>query len=647
MCGFTGFLTFSQQTHQQLEAIVSKMNDTLISRGPDSAGTWVDARQGVALGHRRLAIQDLSPAGHQPMLSASGRYVMAFNGEIYNHLELRNTLALNAVYNWNGHSDTETILACIEAWGLEVTLSKLTGMFAIALWDKETAQLSICRDRLGEKPLYYGFQNKQFIFGSELKALKQHPGFIGDIDRNALALYLQHLCVPAPYSIYQDINKVLPGELVTVNNDGSIDKLMYWQGEQVACMGIQSQFQGTAKQAVDKLEECMLSAVGKQMLADVPLGAFLSGGVDSSSIVALMQAQSDKPIKTFTIGFNEAGYNEAEHAKLVAGHLGTEHTELYIDTHQAQDLIPSLPRFYDEPFADSSQLPTLLISQLASQHVTVALSGDGGDELFAGYNRHKTAHKVLPKLAHLPVNIRKFIAKGLISLSPMQWEQLQKVLPKKYQQSLLGDKVQKAASVIGSTNRNELYQGLVSIWPAAHHVVIGASGVESRSFMLAEKLTELSDTELMMALDMLTYMPDDILTKVDRASMAYSLETRVPFLDHHLVEFAWKLPLKYKLRDGQSKWALRQVLYRHVPNELIDRPKMGFAVPIAEWLRGPLRNWAESLLDEKRLAIEGYFDPQIIRETWQLHLSGKRNCQHQLWAILMFQQWLEQEKPTC
>lgn len=659
MCGLVGFLGAAAGLGSG-ENLLRSMSDTLIHRGPDDGGVWCDSEQRIGLGHRRLAIVDLSPAGHQPMVSASGRYVIAFNGEIYNHLKLRDelevltpTLALpleggGNVVRWRGHSDTETLLAGIEVWGLEATLKKSIGMFAIALWDRQTSILTLARDRMGEKPLYYGWQGsgneRVFLFGSELKALKAHPAFSADIDRGALCLLLRHNYIPAPYSIYQGIAKLEPGCLLTVSLAQPEPKIIkYWDAVAVARAGVTQPFVGTPDEAVDALEVLAKDAVRQQMMADVPLGAFLSGGIDSSTVVALMQTQSSRPVKTFTIGFNEAGYNEAVHAKAVARHLGTEHTELYVSPQQAMEVIPRLPSLYCEPFADSSQIPTFLVSQLAKQHVTVSLSGDAGDELFCGYNRYQLTNKLWSKLSVAPAPLRALIAKGITSIAPDKWDNLARFIPSAARYSSLGDKLHKGAGVLASHTVDELYLGMVSHLRNPSEWVVDSYEPATHLTGLRPDLEGLSSVERMMVLDTISYLPDDILVKVDRAAMGVSLESRVPFLDHRIVEFAWGLPLSYKLREGQTKWPLRQVLYRHVPRELIDRPKMGFGVPLHDWLRGPLRDWAENLLDEVRLRNEGYFHPAPIRRMWAEHLSGKRNWMAHLWNVLMFQAWLEKQ----
>jgi len=652
MCGLVGFLggDFNQRDEVVL---LRQMADAIVNRGPDDVGYWSDADQLICLGHRRLSVMDLSSAGHQPMVAASGRYVIAFNGEIYNHLDCRVALAAaGSSIDWRGHSDTETLLAGFDAWGILETVERCIGMFAFAVWDKHTCTLTLGRDRVGEKPLYYGWQGREkqavFLFGSELKALKAHATFAAGIDRNALCLLMRHNYIPAPYSIYQGIAKLEAGCLLTVSLAQPEPKLVrYWSAAAVAVTGCGVPFAGTPAQAVGALEVLLKSAVQQQMMADVPLGAFLSGGVDSSTVVALMQAQSRRPVKTFTIGFNEEGYNEAVHAKAVAKHLGTDHTELYVSPQQALDVIPRLPALYCEPFSDSSQIPTFLVSQLARQQVTVSLSGDAGDELFCGYNRYVLASKLWKKLSVLPAGSRRLAARGLTGFSPSRWNSLlgplQGLMPGSLRQANLGDKLHKAAGVLASGDLDALYLGLVSHWEDPASVVIGGTEPPTLLTGNAPKLDGLDDIQRMMALDMLTYLPDDILAKVDRAGMGVSLEGRVPFLDHRVVEFAWTLPQSMKLRDGVGKWVLRQVLYRHVPKELIERPKMGFGVPIGDWLRGPLRDWAENLLDEPRLQREGYFNPGPIRQKWAEHLSGARNWQYHLWNVLMFQAWLAEQ----
>ncbi|OWW18564.1 asparagine synthase (glutamine-hydrolyzing) [Noviherbaspirillum denitrificans] len=653
MCGIAGFLS-GVPLHSEGEGIafVKRMSAAIQHRGPDDSGWWQDGVHPLFLGHRRLSIVDLSPAGHQPMHSSSGRYVIVFNGEIYNHLSLRERMESEGrAPDWRGHADTETLLAGFDAWGIQSTVEQAIGMFAFAVWDRQERVLTLCRDRLGEKPLYYGWQRQgrhhAFLFGSELKALRAHPAFEGTINRGALSLLLRYNYVPAPYSIYEGIAKLPPGCLLAMSPDSRETKLtQYWSGTQAAGQGVANPFTDSPEQAVDALENLLKDAVRRQMMADVPLGAFLSGGIDSTTIVALMQSQSSRPVKTFSIGFHEEEFNEAERAKAVARHLGTDHTELYVTADQAMRVIPSLPALYDEPFSDSSQIPTYLVAQLARRHVTVSLSGDAGDELFCGYNRYQVTATLWNKIAAGPLALRKLAASGLTSVSPQTWNSLARsvsgLIPRSMRFANVGDKLHKGAEVLGSDSVDALYLKLASHWHDPAAVVLGGSEPPALLTRDAHTVAGLDSVQRMMLLDMLTYLPDDILVKVDRAAMAVSLETRVPYLDHRVVEFAWSLPQSVKLRDGQTKWVLRQVLQRHVPEALVSQPKMGFGVPIGAWLRGPLRAWAESLLDESRLRREGFFDPAPIRQMWNEHLAGKPR-QFYLWDVLMFQSWLEHQ----
>ncbi len=650
MCGFIGFLG-GKALHGALgeEAVIQRMADSILHRGPDDVGYWCDVDQHVSLGHRRLAVVDLSPAGHQPMHSASGRYVIAYNGEVYNFPALRLKLE-HLGQRFRGHSDTEVVLAAIDAWGLEGAITQFVGMFAFALWDCRERRLSLVRDRLGIKPLYYGRVNGAFVFGSELKAIRAFPGFKQPVDRGALALLMRHNYVPAPYSIYQDIYKLSPGHILTLDrNDpaGKPEINAYWSAKEVAEAGVASPFEGSDSEAIEALDGLLRDAVGSRMVSDVPLGAFLSGGYDSSLVVAQMQAQSSRPVRTFSIGFHEKQYNEANHAKAVAVHLGTDHTELYVTSKEAMDVIPRLPTLYDEPFSDSSQIPAFLVSQLARQHVTVSLSGDGGDELFSGYNRYFWGRSIWNRIGWLPIGTRKLMCTALTAVSPERWDRvfdhLSPILPSMVKQRMPGDRLHKLAEILRASSPDAMYHTLISHWKDPASMILCAK--EPKTVLTdRSRWANLEDfTQRMMYLDTVSYLPDDILVKVDRASMGVSLEARVPLLDHRIVEFAWRLPLSMKLRDGQGKWILRQVLYKYVPRKLVDRPKMGFGVPIDSWLRGPLRDWAESLLDEKRLLHEGFFKPQPIRQLWAEHLSGKRNWQYHLWDVLMFQAWLENQ----
>jgi asparagine synthase (glutamine-hydrolysing) len=649
MCGIVGMLG-SHALHETIgyKELLLQMANTVIHRGPDDAGYWFDVNERIGLAHRRLSVVDLSPAGHQPMVSASGRFVIVFNGEIYNHLSIRTELEkLGQEPVWLGRSDTETLLAGFEAWGVEATLKKSIGMFAIALWDCALNTLTLVRDRIGEKPLYYGWQGssdtKVFLFGSELKALKAHPAFVASVDRGALCLFLRHNYIPAPYSIYEGISKLEPGCLLTISLGQPKPKIIkYWDIVEVARTGVAKPFSGTAVEAVDSLEMLAKDAIRQQIMTDVPLGAFLSGGVDSSTVVALMQAQSSQSVKTFTIGFNEQDYNEAAHAKAVARHLGTDHNELYVTPEQAVDVIYRLPQLYSEPFADSSQIPTFLLSQLAREHVTVSLSGDAGDELFCGYSRYQSAQKQWKKIALVPKPLRSLLSKSITAMSPSTLDRLAEFIPGEERFTAIGDKLNRGSKVLACGAVEDLYIRVISHLHSPSDWVIGGQEPPTHLTGHRPNLDGIDAVQRMMALDMVSYLPDDILVKVDRASMGASLEGRVPFLDHRIVEFAWSLPLTLKLRDGQTKWPLRQVLYRHVPRMLIDRPKMGFGVPLREWLRGPLREWAESLLDEVRLKREGYFNSDLIRRKWVEHLAEQHDWASQLWNVLMFQAWLEE-----
>jgi asparagine synthase (glutamine-hydrolysing) len=640
MCGVAGFLGRKIDGSVDLAA---RMASALHQRGPDNSDVWVDDVSGIALAHSRLAILDLSPSGHQPMASATGRFTLTFNGEIYNHLEIRSRIS---DYAWRGHSDTESLLSAFERWGIEATLESISGMFAFALWDHEKRVLTLARDRMGEKPLYYGWQGNTFLFGSELKSLKVHPAFNAEINRDALTLLLRHNAIPSPHSIYKNIHKLPPGTFLQIQlGRKDAQPKAYWSTRAAVASGQRNPFVGNDREALYELERLLGQAVAGQMIADVPLGAFLSGGVDSSAVVALMQAQSARPVRTFTIGFHEAGYNEAEHARAVAAHLGTEHTELYVTAEQAMAVIPRLPQLYDEPFADSSQIPTFLVSELARRHVTVSLSGDGGDELFGGYNRYFWAVNIWKRIGWAPLPLRAALAGALTMLPPAAWNSafsgLARFLPAGWRYANPGDKLHKLAEILAVRSPEEIYLGLVSHWKRPAEVVLGAH--EPATILTDPKQwADLPDFESrMMYLDQMTYLPDDILTKVDRAAMGVSLETRVPMLDHRVVEFAWSLPLSMKIRHGQGKWLLRQLLYQYVPSRLIERPKMGFGIPVDVWLRGPLKDWAEGLLDENRLRREGYFHPGPIRQKWAEHLAGRRNWSYYLWDVLMFQAWLE------
>jgi len=650
MCGIGGIIeTRAQHGRKELEPLVAQMMGMLHHRGPDDTGIWADAAAGIALGHRRLSILDLSPLGHQPMQSGCGRYVTSFNGEIYNYIALREELE-RLGHRFRGHSDTEVMLSALSQWGLESAVTHFNGMFAIAVWDRETRRLHLVRDRMGEKPLYYGWIGTAFVFASELKALRVHPHFHGAIDRGAVALFMRHNYIPAPYSIYAGVAKVMPGTIVTITPDPAAPPLVhtYWSVAAAADRGCAEPFTGTATEAITCLDDLLRNAVSLRMTGDVPLGALLSGGVDSSTIVALMQAQSIRPVQTFSIGFHEAAYNEAHHAKAVADYLGTAHTELYVSPSEAMAVIPKLATLYDEPFADSSQIPTYLVSELTRRRVTVALSGDGGDELFGGYDRYFLVANLWRKIGPVPLSLRQCVARGLGKVSPKIWSALSRgassLLPNRLRFGNPEEHRKTLTDILSVESLESLYQMIVSHWKSPTSVVLGSTELPTALTDHSRWARGSNVFDRMMFLDMLTYLPDDILAKVDRASMAVSLEARVPFLDHRVVEFAWRLPLSRKVHQGQGKWILRRILERYVPSSLLDRPKMGFGVPIDSWLRGPLKEWAEELLDEKRLRDDAIFDPTPIRQKWREHLAGTRDWQYYLWDVLMFQVWLEKDR---
>ncbi len=646
MCGITGCIEPGLRREEWEERLRS-MSSCMRHRGPDAEGIWYDEKVGIGLGHRRLSIIDLSETGAQPMHSQDGRFTIVYNGEIYNFEEQRAELERRN-YSFRGTSDTEVVLNAIREWGVREALDRFNGMFAFGVWDRRGEQLHLVRDRIGIKPLYYGWVNRAFVFGSELKSFRKVEGFDNRVDRSALAGYMRYKYVPNPQAIYENIKKLPPGCLISIRPEEVQvrevpEPTSYWSLEEVAKSGQKNLFPGTDQEAVDRLDKLLRDAISGRMIADVPLGAFLSGGIDSSTVVALMQAQRSDSVKTFSIGFHAEDYNEATHAKEVAKHLGTDHTELYVSPEEAMDVIPKLPSLYDEPFADSSQIPTYLVSKLARQKVKVSLSGDGGDELFGGYNRYFRAQRIWNRIGWLPSAIRGGIAEGLKSLSSKTWRTFYQggapMLPKSLDIKHPGEKAYKIADALQGT-RESLYQRLISHWDPAEVVRKESESQRGVRSVVPDAVQEYPHQ--MMYQDTLTYLPDDILVKVDRASMGVSLESRVPLLDHRVVEFAWRLPLRTKVRNGMGKWVLRQVLYKYVPEQIMDRPKMGFGVPVGKWLRGPLRDWAEALLDRSRLEEEGYFKPGPIRELWEKHLAGQRNAQYRLWDVLMFQAWLEE-----
>ena len=642
MCGIAGFIDCKASDIQKRENIAHSMGEAMYRRGPDGGDIWVSSDHGIAFSHRRLSIIDLSSAGQQPMTSSCGRFVLVYNGEIYNAADIRPKIIAQKGTNFKGHSDTEVLLEAIATWGLEDTLDQLIGMFVFALWDKREKRLTLCRDRLGIKPLYWSYNNGSLIFGSILKALKIHPNCPKQIDHDAVASYLRFNYIPAPQSIYKDVNKLLPGQLLTFDLEGDKTPHLstYWNLEDAVSRGQQKPFSGTDEDAINTLENLLEDAVGKRMISDVPFGAFLSGGIDSSIVAALMQKQSSSPVNTFSIGFEDQGYNEAQHAAEVAKHLGTNHTELYVTPTEARDVIPHLPDIYDEPFADSSQIPTYLVSKLTRKHVTVALSGDGGDELFGGYRRHITAHQYGDRINNIPNALRSLSSCAIRSLSPQTWNKIFQIIPTSRRPSHPGDTLYKLASVLGEDS-DGYYRTLVSNWQNPDSLLL--KGREHKGLIWNSELNKSipNAVDRMQYLDTLTYLPDDILTKVDRASMAASLEARVPILDHRIVEFSWSLPQHMKIRNGQGKWLLRKILDKHVPKQLIDRPKMGFGVPIDSWLRGPLKEWANDLLSVHALKEQGLLEPESVQQKLKEHMAGSHNWQHQLWNVLMLQSWLK------
>lgn len=650
MCGIAGI--WNVNSNLNLDKTIRLMTDKIEYRGPDDQGHWIDESANLALGHRRLSIVDLTEAGHQPMHSHSERWVIVYNGEVYNFSDIRKEIIETSrlkgtEITFRGTCDTEVILEAVELFGLEAAVKKMVGMFAIALYDRKEKILYLFRDRMGEKPLYYGTIGGAFVFASELKSLYSIPGFSNKIDRNALALYFRYNCVPAPFTIYQNLYKLEPGCFLKISNPfGKLpEPTRYWSV--FDC--IQNSGKNDERSEADIIKETerlMRNSISQQMIADVPVGAFLSGGIDSSLVVALMQDINSTPVNTFSIGFYEKGYNEAEEAQKVAAHLKTNHTELYVTAKQAMDVIPAIPRIYDEPFADSSQIPTYLVSKLAKSKVTVCLSGDAGDELFGGYNRYFLANNIWSKTSIIPRSGRKMLAKA-IKLTPSEtintgYRKFSSILPAQFRYQMMGDKLHKLADILAEPDMQGVYRGLVSHCKQPEKFVLDS--MEPQTVLADRRIQKIfsDDTAMMMGLDQVTYLPDDILVKVDRAAMAVSLETRVPLLDFRLVEHAVNIPTSMKIKDGKTKWPMREILYKYVPKELIERPKMGFGIPVGEWLTGDLREWAEDLLDENRLRSEGYLNAGMVRKLWEDHVGGKYNWQYPLWDILMFEMWLSE-----
>jgi asparagine synthase (glutamine-hydrolysing) len=652
VCGISGLFDPARSTGTDVLATqAADMAATLVHRGPDDHGLWVDGDAGVALSHRRLSVVDLSPLGHQPMVSGDGRWTIVYNGEVYNAGDLRDRLGSEGMA-FRGTSDTEVLLGAVQAWGVTRAFEAGEGMFAVALWDRRERQLHLVRDRFGEKPLYYGWVGGSLAFASELKAIAVLPGFTPELDRGAVALYLRHNCVPGVHSIYQGIRKLAPGTLVTFSSTDRAGVLPapvpYWSARTAVEDALAHPLSGSPEELTDRLEAVLTRSVADRMVADVPVGAFLSGGIDSSVVVALMQQSSSRPVRTFTIGFDDRAFDESGEARGVADHLGTDHTALRVTEDDAADVIPDLPGIWDEPFADTSQIPVLLVSRLARSQVTVSLSGDGGDELFAGYNRHVYLERLWGQASRLPDPVRRSLGAALVRVPPGVVDsaaRLTAVLPASYRVRNPAIKVAKLGKVLAATGPEDAYLGLVSHWAHPESMVLGANGDASLAARPEDWPRLPTVTEQMLWLDLVGYLPDDILTKVDRAAMSTSLETRVPFLDRSVFDLAWRLPMDLKLRDGVTKWILRQVLYRYVPRELVDRPKMGFGLPIGSWLRGPLRPWAEELVSERRLASQGLLDPAPVRRAWQLHVTGRRDLAHELWDVIALQAWLDRWMP--
>ncbi|HTI86636.1 MAG TPA: asparagine synthase (glutamine-hydrolyzing) [Alphaproteobacteria bacterium] len=636
MCGIAGFVGPASRSEPELRGLAERMAAALPYRGPDDWGAWADGATGVGLGHRRLSIVDLSPAGHQPMTCADGSGVISYNGEVYNADELRAELGRHGAGPFRGHSDTEVLAEFCARFGVAETASRLIGMFAFAWWDKRTRTLSLVRDRLGIKPVYWARIGQTIAFASELKAFFALPEFKPEIDRGAQAAFLRFAYVPAPRAIYRDVFKLEPGTVLTVGPDGETSTRKFWDARAVA---LQPKPPRDPVEAEAALHDLLKDAVTRRMVADVPLGAFLSGGVDSSTVVALMQSASSRPVRTFTIGFNEESFDEAPHARAVAKHLGTEHTELILDAARARDVIPRLPDIYDEPFADASAIPTFLVSELTRRHVTVALSGDGGDELFAGYNRYIWAERIWRRLGPVPPPVRAAVGRMMESVPVAFWDAAASLIPRGRRPAQVGDKVKKLAAILDRARPDDIYRRLVNFWESPGSLLgptdEPASPIDDPS--LARDIPAF--VARMRYLDLITYLPDDILAKVDRASMAVSLEARVPLLDHRVVEFVWRLPPDLLIRDGSTKWLLRRVLDRYVPRSLIERPKTGFGVPIGDWMRGPLRAWAEDLLSEKSLHGADIPHAEPVRTKWRQHLGGRQNWAHELWTVLMWVSW--------
>ena len=647
MCGISGFVS-NELDNSVIAETVKSMSDQIKHRGRDNSGIWIDKNIGIALAHQRLSIVDLSMAGAQPMISYCGRYYIVFNGEIYNHLDIRNEI--QEAIKWKGHSDTETLINAISYFGIEKTLQRVTGMFSFALWDRRSKNLTLAKDRIGEKPLYYGFSGKSLVFASELKAILKFPNFSRIIDRNALSLYFQFGYIPAGYSIYKDISKLIPGTFITFSMKDIKYKIIpkynqYWSFNQISLNQFNKPFIGSETAAINKLEILLEKSIKSQLIGDVPIGAFLSGGIDSTTVVSLMQNLSSKPVQTFTVGFNEKIYDESFKAKNVSKYLGTIHNEIFLSSEEAKNIIPILPDIYDEPFSDVSQIPTYLISKLSSEKVKVCLSGDGGDELFCGYNRHLLIPKLWNILKRIPIPLRNFIAIFIRLIPQSTWDNFyyyfKIFLPKYLQLNNPTLKFHKLSDIICSQTLFDIYLCLVSSWDSSSTISNHFTNLILGKQFDFTNYSKHNPEHQMMLLDSISYLPNDILVKVDRAAMYSSLETRMPMLDNKIIEFAWSIPLSMKIKNNQSKWILKELLNRYIPQNIIEGPKSGFSVPIAEWLRGPLKEWANELLDSKLIYSQKYLSPKIIRKKWHEHLSGNKDWSSQLWTILMFQAWAQ------
>lgn len=643
MCGFVGFIDLKKSTRvERLNNLINLMTDRIIWRGPDSKGIWSNAKNGIALGHRRLSVIDLSNHGHQPMLSNCGSYVLAYNGEVYNFIEIRHKLRKEGV-KFKSESDTEVVLEACLNWGVQRALRQFNGMFSFAFWDIKNERLTLARDRLGIKPLYWGKCSETIFFGSQPSTFEKHPNWNGEINKSSVASFLRHNYVPSPNSIYSNVQKLMPGHFLEIQKGKVISNQSYWHLD-ILSQKSNASSNISENEALEQFSVLLSNSIKSQMVADVPLGAFLSGGIDSSLVVALMQEHSANKIKTFSVGFENKNYDESDFAQQVAENLKTDHHKLTLNSKTAFECIEKIPEWFDEPFADSSQIPTYFVSKMARKEVTVVLSGDGGDELFAGYNRYFWANKIWKNIRYIPYATRNLSAQLIKSLPHDQWDALGQFASKFVEIKQLGNKAHKAADILSLRSSDEIYLNLISQWKDPSSVMLDGFEHYSQIRYFSDQIPNSTLMTKMQYLDLKTYLPDDILTKVDRSSMAVSLEARVPLLDHKLVEFAFSLPEKMRIKNGQSKWILRKVLSDYLPKELIDRPKMGFGIPLGDWLRSDFRDWAEDLLDKRKLDEGGYFSSEKVRQIWSEHVKNTGDFHYQLWPILMFQQWLERQK---